>query len=214
MRDKFSVFGNVTVIIAALFFLISPNGPIGAYVTDWTTQRDERALMASKWMQLQGTETRIGPEGAPVSMVEFIDYQCPYCRTSDVAVRALVNDGSIGVVAYRHLPLTAIHDRAMEAALAVSCATLSGEFERLHNYLLGTDSWYEVSDWREIVRAAGSPRPDEVVECMSEGHAAQRVNEDIALAGALGVEGTPAFVTPQAITRGAQTSAELLELMR
>jgi len=47
-----------------------------------------------------------------------------------------------------------------------------------------------------------------------EGHAAQRVNEAIALAGALGIAGTPAIVTSQAITRGAQTAAELLELTR
>ena len=77
-----------------------------------------------------------GPEKAPVTVVEYGDFECPYCGLAEPAVRELLSDfGDVRYV-WRHLPLTDVHPHAQLAAEAAEAAAKQGEFWGLHDLLL------------------------------------------------------------------------------
>ena len=87
------------------------------------------------WSQLASAGHTMGPANAPVRILEFSDFQCPYCarlQPTLQAIRAKYPD-RVAVV-YRHFPL-ADHPHAMQAALASECAAAQGRFERFHDIL-------------------------------------------------------------------------------
>jgi protein-disulfide isomerase len=84
----------------------------------------------------------IGPEDAPITIIEFSDYQCPYCkRWHDQVYQPLLNayPGKIKLV-YRHLPLTSIHPDAFPAAEAAMCAGDQNAYWPYHDKLFGGNS--------------------------------------------------------------------------
>lgn len=103
-----------------------------------------------------------GPEDAPITIIEYADFQCPYCSLAAQNLKALVEKYPDDVrVVYRHFPLASIHDKAIPAAQAVEAAGLQGEayFWDLHDLLYETQSdWSEFSleefeSW--LIEAAG-----------------------------------------------------------
>ncbi|NOZ82663.1 MAG: thioredoxin domain-containing protein, partial [Euryarchaeota archaeon] len=85
----------------------------------------------------QDDDPAIGPEDAPVVMIEFSDYQCPYCRKFwNETLRALLEryEGKIRYV-YRDLPIEAIHPYALKAAEAANCAGEQGKYFEYHDVL-------------------------------------------------------------------------------
>jgi protein-disulfide isomerase len=84
----------------------------------------------------------IGPEDAPITIVEFSDYQCPFCRRwHEEVYQPLMNaySGKIRLV-YRHLPLTSIHPDALPAAEAAMCAGEQNAYWPFHEKLFSSDS--------------------------------------------------------------------------
>ena len=200
---------NGIVILAALFFLLSERGPVRSAVAEWQTSRRTSLAATENWDDLTATAARIGSDRAAVRVVEFIDYQCAFCRESHRLLRDIVaRDASIAV-AYRHYPLKVLHPRAEEAALAAICAERSGEFQVLHEYLLADDSWYEVGDWSAVGAEAGLRDPTQLVACMASDEAGTRLARDQELAVKMFVRGTPTFVFPDRVVFGASPDALL-----
>ena len=84
----------------------------------------------------------LGPADAPITIIEFSDYQCPYCRKwHEQVYQSLLNTypGKIKLV-YRHLPLTSIHPDAFPAAEASMCAGEQNAYWQFHDKLFGSDS--------------------------------------------------------------------------
>ena len=79
-----------------------------------------------------------GPDRAPVTLVEYGDFECPYCGQAEPVVRELLAE--LGDVRYvwRHLPLTDVHPHAHLAAEAAEAAARQGKFWEMHDLLLGT----------------------------------------------------------------------------
>src|SRR5262249_20156640 len=77
-----------------------------------------------------------GPEDAPVTLVEYGDFQCPYCGRAEPVVRELLADfGDVRYV-WRHLPLRDVHPNAQIAAEAAEAAAAQGSFWEMHDLLL------------------------------------------------------------------------------
>lgn len=97
----------------------------------------------------------MGPAGAVVTIVEFADYQCPYCRKSDRILTAIRDRHPNDVrIVYRHFPL-AIHDSAISAARAAECAALAGRFEPFHHLLFANATAIGVKRWTWFAAQAG-----------------------------------------------------------
>ena len=156
------------------------------------------------WPELVAAESRlIGSSVQPDrTVVEFVDYECPFCRTAASRLSELVTAEGIDLV-IRHLPLEALHPRAREAAEAAICGERHGVFVDAHESLLSDDGWLVGSDWGSwATRNLGIPDAAGFERCMADEQTARRIEEDKRLAAQLGVQGTPGFVSAQGVFGG------------
>jgi protein-disulfide isomerase len=81
-----------------------------------------------------------GPADAWVTLVEFSDFECPYCRAAEAQVeQVLANHPAAVRLVYKQFPLTDLHDRALPAALAADCAGQQDKFWEMHDLLMKGD---------------------------------------------------------------------------
>lgn len=149
------------------------------------------------WQRYAGGGHRLGPETAAVTIIEFGDYECPFCREAEphlAAIRSRYGD-DVALV-YRHFPLP-LHAAAFPAARAAECAGHQDRFWEFHDLLYSTDSWIE--DTSEAVLTAladqaGVSSVEEFAGCLGGVDADYAVNTDLAAGQRLGIEGTPTFL--------------------
>jgi Na+/H+ antiporter NhaA len=132
-----------------------------------------------------------GPLGAPVTVVEYGDFECPYCGQAEPAVRELLRDfGDVRYV-WRHLPLNDVHPHAQLAAEAAEAAGDQGRFWEMHDLLLANQDALRVSDLIGYARRLELDT-ERFAKDLRE-HAGVRVAEDVDSADLSGVTGTPTF---------------------
>lgn len=134
-----------------------------------------------------------GPRNAPVTLVEYGDYECPHCGMAHPTVLALGRQlGDQLSVVYRHFPLTAVHPHAQHAAEAAEAAGEQGRFWEMHDLLFENQA--ALGD-RDLVEYAGAIGLDmqRFVREMTEHVHAPRIREDFLSGVRSGVNGTPTF---------------------
>jgi Na+/H+ antiporter NhaA len=154
-----------------------------------------------------------GPRDAPVTVVEYGDFECPYCGQAEPVVRELLREfGDVRYV-WRHLPLNDVHLHAQLAAEAAEAAANQGAFWEMHDLLL---SHQDALDPDDLVGYAQQLDLDvERFAVDVEGHAgAVRVAEDVDSADLSGVSGTPTFFVNGRRHYGAYDSASLAAAVR
>jgi Na+/H+ antiporter NhaA len=133
-----------------------------------------------------------GPARAPVTLVEYGDFECPYCGMAEPAVRELLSDfGDVRYV-WRHLPLTDVHPHAQLAAEATEAAGRQGAFWELHDVLLEHQGELTVRHLMEYASSLGLDTERFTADLRKHTGAA-RVAEDTDSADLSGVSGTPTF---------------------
>jgi Na+/H+ antiporter NhaA len=134
-----------------------------------------------------------GPADAPVTLLEYGDYECPYCGQAEPVIRALLADfGDDLRYVWRSLPLNDVHPNAQWAAEAAEAAGAQGRFWEMHDELLANQD--ELRPF-ELVRYANDLGLDteRFWDELRRREYAARVGEDVASADASGVTGTPSF---------------------
>src|SRR5207247_456636 len=144
-------------------------------------------------------------------LIEFSDYECPFCRTTDVSLDSLRRSGKVRI-SYHHLPLS-IHPAADGAARAAICAEEQGHFAQVHHELMSTSYWQRDSNWVRVARTAGIRDTLQFSRCLVDSTTTKRIAKDIAIATRLGVNGTPAFFTREKNRQGALSVAVALEML-
>ena len=133
-----------------------------------------------------------GPEKAPVTVVEYGDFECPYCGLAESSVRELLRDfGDVRYV-WRHLPLTDVHPHAQLAAEATEAAAKQGAFWGLHDLLLEHQGALTVRDLVGYATSLGLDT-ERFTASLRKHAGAARVAEDTDSADLSGVSGTPTF---------------------
>jgi protein-disulfide isomerase len=146
-----------------------------------------------------------GPEGAPITIVEFSDYQCPYCARAEPTIKDLMElekyKGKIRLV-YRDYPLPS-HTLAPKASEAALCAADQGKFWEMHDKLFAASPKLEVTDLKAYAREL---KLDEgrFVKCLDSNEKAKVVQEHAKAGNDAGVRGTPAFFVNGRLISGAQ----------
>jgi protein-disulfide isomerase len=134
-----------------------------------------------------------GAQDAPITLVEYGDFQCRFCRRAEGVVRKLLqtSGGELRLV-WRHLPLPLLHPDAQLAAEAAEAAGQQGAFWEMHDTLLARQLQLRHMD---LVRYAKDLELDiePFRDALSRHRYAERIAEDVASAEASGVTGTPAF---------------------
>ena len=202
-RDRANFLVNVAILGTLAVVLLGPSGAIGSRAVGaldtWKTGR----TLARIWPTLSDAPSRLGVADGQsnATIVEFIDYECPSCRRVAADVSTVVSSGKVDLVV-RHLPLSAIHPSARQAALAAVCAENHGLFAEAHTSLLDNGDWAETTDWLGWARSVGIEDTESFESCLLDESTSNRVDEDIRLAGQVGVTGTPTFVTQKGVFPG------------
>jgi predicted DsbA family dithiol-disulfide isomerase len=132
-----------------------------------------------------------GASDAPVVLVEFADYQCPYCQKVNPEIEKLKKEyGSSLTVIYKDFPLP-MHSQSQKAAEASRCAGEQGKFWEYHNVLFYSKQ-LEVDALKEHARVLKLDG-DKFDACLDSGAEADTVKADLAEAKSLGLTGTPSF---------------------
>jgi protein-disulfide isomerase len=143
-------------------------------------------------------------------VVEFSDFQCPFCSraTSTVAEVERKHPSDVRVV-WKHLPLS-FHPNAMPAALAAEAAREQGKFWEMHDKLFANQASLSEAAYEQYARELGLDLARFRASRASPS-TRKRVEEDMAAAAAAGVTGTPTFVVNGVPTVGANGLAEAVE---
>ena len=134
-----------------------------------------------------------GPLDAPLTLVEFADFECPFCGRATGMVRELrrrFGDDLRYVV--RHLPLVDVHPHAELAAQAMEEAAAQGRFWEMHDKLFDHQDELEFEDLLGYAGALGID-VEELARALQDGRHAERVRADVVSAEASGARGTPTF---------------------
>lgn len=211
-RDRLSLLANVLVILLVAYALLRPTGPLGGRIADWSQARRRDRTLASSWQRVASGD-RLDTLAERVRLVEFSDYECPYCRQQHALLSASIARGATRGIVFRHLPL-AIHPRARGAALASICAARAGRFLEMHNRLFTTTAWIADTNWTREALAVGITDTATFSSCLRGAPAEARLASDIALARELGVRGTPSFVTPRDYYEGVLPETAAVAMIR
>ena len=134
-----------------------------------------------------------GPDSAPVTLVEYGDYECPYCGQAEIVVRQLLDEfGDELRYVWRHLPLSDVHFNAQMAAEATEAAGAQGAFWPMHDKLLTSQDELTARDLKRHAEDLGLD-VERFWDELRRREYAERVSEDVASADTSGVAGTPSF---------------------
>jgi protein-disulfide isomerase len=153
------------------------------------------ASQAAKLRLLPDDASRGRPD-APVTIVEFTDYQCPFCKRFEAETwpqlkRNYVDTGKVRFIV-RDLPLE-FHDSALPAAEAAHCAGEQGKFWPMHDALIAKGSDLSAGGLQTQAGRLALDLP-RFQACVAQHRYAKDILRNAALANSLGLEGTPAFV--------------------
>src|SRR5258706_10663175 len=134
-----------------------------------------------------------GPIDAPLALVEYGDYECPYCGDAYPVVKAVQRQlGDRLWFAFRNFPLINSHPHAQHAAEAAEAAGAQGKFWEMHDLLFENQNALEDEDLARYAEALGLDARRLVSEVMTGAHST-RVREDLKSGARDGVNGTPTF---------------------
>jgi len=154
-----------------------------------------------------------GPGEAPVTVVEYGDFECPYCGQAEPVVRELLRDhGDIRYV-WRHLPLNDVHPHAELAADASEAAAEQGAFWELHDLMLDHQDALTAEDLLGYARDLGLDA-DRFADDLERRVGAARVSEDVDGADLSNVSGTPTFFVNGRRHYGAYDIATLTQAVK
>lgn len=144
-----------------------------------------------------GKSPYLGDVDATVTLIEFSDYQCPYCsRNYKKVMPTLINeyvDTSKLKFVMRESPIASIHSNAVNASLAALCANNQGKYWEMHNMLFENQSDLGVAKLKSFAAEIGL-NTENFNSCLDNKEYQSQVDADLKSAADMGVRGTPGFV--------------------
>jgi protein-disulfide isomerase len=140
-----------------------------------------------------GEDPAKGPAAAPITIVEFSDFQCPYCsRVTPTLKQVEEKYGDKLRLVFRDFPLVQIHNNAAKAAEAGECAHEQGKFWEMHDKLFADQSKLQVEALKQTATEIGLDS-EKFNQCLDTAKYAAEVQKDVDEGSRYGVSSTPAF---------------------
>jgi protein-disulfide isomerase len=155
----------------------------------------------------------LGKMDAPVTLVEFSDFQCPYCQAVAPVLKQVAEKfGDKVYIVYRQYPIPSLHPFAFKAAEASLCANEQGKFWALHDAMFEDQKKLAVSDLKATARRLGldSKKFD---GCLDAGRYVEQVQNDQREGQKIGVNGTPAMFINGTYVEGGSVPFSVLEAL-
>jgi protein-disulfide isomerase len=171
-----------------------------AYAAQRSSAADEPGMVQ---LELQQLEYSLGRPDAPLTVVEYTDYQCPYCRRFEAETfprlkHDWIDTGRLRFIV-RDLPLE-IHSQARFAAEAAHCAGAQGGFWPMHDALLKKDAQLSEQQVEALATAQGLDAA-RLRECVTSARYEPAIARNAAEAARLGINGTPSFIVGRTTPR-------------
>lgn len=144
-----------------------------------------------------------GDPNAPITIIEFSDFQCPFCarfhtQTFPLILKEYIDEGKVNLV-YRDFPIQSIHPNALPAAVAAECANEQGKYWEYHDMLFEKqngwsrlDSNSVISTFSQYANEVGL-KSEQFVSCLESGKYLEEVQKDLSDGRDYDVTGTPGF---------------------
>lgn len=176
-----------------------------AYLDDLRDKADVSVYLRPPKVEVAYDPARVrGDSKAPVTIVEFSDFQCPFCKKVHPVMKELLTKYAGRVkLAYRDFPLRQIHAQAQIAAEASRCAEEQGRFWEYHDRLFENQGKLDQTALVEYAAGGGLDRP-QFESCLASGKFRPQIEQDYQEGMRLGVQGTPAFFINGVLVSGAQ----------
>jgi protein-disulfide isomerase len=155
-----------------------------------------------------------GQADAPITLVEFGDFQCPYCAGLEPTLeKVMKNYGSKVRLVFRQYPLESIHPQAWKSAVASLCAREQGKFWELHDAMYGDQNLLGVPDLKSTAARLGMDA-DQFDQCLDANKYEDEIRADLRAGETAGITGTPAlFVNGRLVPGGAAGYDVLAEII-
>jgi len=155
----------------------------------------------------------VGPSSAPVRLVVFSDFQCPYCKRFSTTMKDVLKQyGDKVHMVFRQFPLTNIHANAQRAAKASLCAQAQGHFWEMHDLLFQNQNSLRDEDLKSWASKLGLDVAA-FNSCFDSKRYDDKINEDVRAASAAGVEGTPALFINGRFLYGSRSLQEISDII-
>ncbi|MBF0455776.1 MAG: DsbA family protein [Magnetococcales bacterium] len=153
-----------------------------------------------------------GKADAPITIIEFSDFECPYCRRAQEAINKVEkNYGDKVRFVFRHYPLP-FHKKAPKASEAAQCADDQNAFWPFHHALFADDAKLEIAAFKKLAKEL-KLNMSQFNSCLDSGKYAQRIADDLADGKGLGITGTPTFFINGIKLVGAVPFADFAEVI-
>ena len=210
--DALTAIAGVCAIVVTAIVGLRQFGPAQTPVEAAT--RDSFVQVVDNWERFSSVGHSLGPAAAAVTIVEFGDYECPFCRDAVPHIEAILRDYDDVRFVYRHMPLPT-HPNALPAARAAECAGQQGHFWEYHAVLYASSSWQyadPVFEFERIAAAVGVPDDDAFALCVRSESPVPAIARDQAAAYDAGFNGTPSFLINDRWYRGVVDSLTFREI--
>jgi len=174
------------------------------YIQALRTQASVEIYLDVPRVVVEAKGPSLGPDDAPVTIIEFSDYQCPYCRRAEPVVQQVLERYPSQVrFVFRHFPLDRIHPNARGAAEAAACANEQGRFWEYHSKLFAPGAEFDADSLQQ--HASEVELDLEAFQaCVDERRFQADIEADLAAGREAGVAGTPAFFVNGIRMKGAR----------
>ena len=189
----------LVLMVVMLFQLNVINNRVGVLTGDVVTPVEP----FDNTFDLEGSPVLGDLDKAKVVIIEFSDFQCPYCASGQSTMNALYEKyGNDIAIVFKHFPLS-FHQYAQQAAEASMCADDQDMFWEYHDGLFDNQAGINPGYFPQLATELGLDLED-FNDCVNSGKYTSKVNEDFAYGAELGITGTPGFFVNGEIVKGAQ----------
>jgi protein-disulfide isomerase len=185
-----------------------------AYVDQLLSRSNVAILLAPHRTEVSHDPSRLrGNPDAPVTIVEFSDFECPYCQSVQPTLHELMTkyEGKVRL-SYRDFPLREIHPNADGAAVAARCAGEQGKFWEYHDLLFKNRNQLDPASLKGHAHTLKLDE-NQFGKCIESGKFRQSVQEDLDAGMKAGVSGTPGFFINGVALSGAQPLSAFEEII-
>ena len=195
----------VLIVVLAVLAFKGSNGS-GAAPTGGTIVNDPSPSVVLDFEELLDDDAVRGDEDAPVTIIEWSDFECPFCarfysETLSSIEKEYIETGKVKLI-YRDFPLS-FHAQAQKAAEAAECAGEQGKYWEMHDLLFEQGVQGGVAGFKQYAKSLGL-NTAEFDTCLDSGAMAAEVQKDMADGTAAGIQGTPGFLVNGKLVSGAQ----------
>jgi protein-disulfide isomerase len=145
----------------------------------------------------------IGNTNAPITIIEFSDFQCPFCarfhvETLPLIMNEYINDGQVKLV-FRDFPIQSLHPNALPASVAAECANEQGKFKKMHDILFENQNEWNNKNADNVIISFNQYALEIGLEeekfdsCLKNGKYVEEIQKDLDDGRAYGISGTPGF---------------------